>query len=163
MKSEWSRKFEILPRGKLQIQLQKSYYYFQILINKQIFFCRSTDESSEIGPNQLPDEPNQLRTFKASFHDIYFFNKPDEQATEEFKNVLKSENIYAMAKSPTFNDGRPILVDLVTEKTRISSMLLMNMSMKNFVKPWDAVFQNFAPPRLDDKKMELGFIKTTGK
>ena len=68
-----------------------------------------------------------------------------------------------MAKSPTFNDGRPILVDLVTEKTRISSMLLMNKSMKNFVKPWDAVFQNFAPPRLDDKKMELGFIKPTGK
>ena len=126
------------------------------MYNKQIFLYRSTEENSD-------EEPNQLRTFKAIFHDIYFFNKPDEQATEEFKNILKSENIYAMAKSPTFNDGRPILVDLVTEKIRISTMLLMNMSMKNFVKPWDSVFQNFAPPRLDDKKMELGFIKPTGK
>lgn len=127
------------------------------MIIKPKISYRSTEENSEA-------EPNQLRTFKAIFHDIYFFNKPDEQAAEEFKNILTSENIYAMAKSPTFNDGsKPVLVDLVTEKIRISTMLLMNMSMKNFVKPWDAVFQNFAPPRLDDKKMELGFIMTTGK
>ena len=67
-----------------------------------------------------------------------------------------------MAKSPPHHDGRPILVDLVTENHRISKILL-DGCMKNFAKPLNLVFQDLSPPNLNDKKMELGFIMTTGK
>ena len=82
--------------------------------------------------------------------------------TESFKKVLTSEQIFAMAKSPPHHDGRPILVDLVTENHRISKILL-DGCMKNFAKPLNLVFQDLSPPNLNDKKMELGFIMTTGK
>ena len=89
-------------------------------------------------------------------------SKLDEEAIENFKKVLTSEQIFAMAKSPFHHDGRLVLVDLVTESHRISTILL-DGCMKNYAKPLNLCFQDLSPPNLNDKKMELGFIMTTGK
>ena len=105
------------------------------------------------------EEP-KLPVFKAVFHDVVFLNtNTNEEELENFRKVLKSEDLYAMAKSPVYSDGRPVLVDLVTENHRISHLLLEGC-MKNLAKPLEVVFNDLSSPNLNDKRMELGFLQT---
>ena len=103
------------------------------------------------------------QVFKAAMSDTLALKPLTESQISQLQDYFWRTKLFARLRSPIFENDLPILLEIVSEERRVSSILLEEAYLNDTIKSYEANFSDLRPVSLRNNTLNLSYLKNLGK